>query len=364
MSEFVNEGGDLSDADFNELLAGLVGKDLTDDQRETLAGSDTSVARGLTEGESTPAVSAPAEQTVEAGAAPEVTTEQDDPLAALIAQHGGDVNAALAAVVSERDNAQSLIGRQGSELGELRKLIEDRLPAQEEEEQAWEMPAQVPFVDEQTAQGLDQMYSENGGPNTMEWIATYRPDLFDAALKTWGSYEPFEAARFATRYEANLAEYERSQQAPPAVDSRMEEFLAERSLQTAIAAARETVDDATWGAIAPTLPDVLGTLPKEVQGMVVSPDGETQKAGVQLAVEIAKGRLIASATKEAQAAADQQVTATKQATMVATGSLRPVAKGQAGGSGEMTSEQRQAAFKEALLATETTSVADGLVESR
>jgi hypothetical protein len=75
-----------------------------------------------------------------------------------LAKYGGDPEKALAAAVE----AQRKIGEQGSELGELRRLIEERIPEQQEEQPSYDQdalaewfetnPTRIPQVASQAAQ--------------------------------------------------------------------------------------------------------------------------------------------------------------------------------------------------------------------
>ncbi len=364
------EGGELdpnSDVDFNTMLAELVGTELTSEQRETLEGSDRTVSKGLTTEEST---TTSAVTPVESeGAAPAEAEQQEastpDPVTTLLEKHGGDAAAALAAQIKETQEAQSLIGRQGAELGNLRPL-QDKIAELEgrfaEREAAQTAPAALPWVDAQTSEAIDSMVSEQGGRSAMEWVATNRPDLIEPTIDAWVASGDPSALRYVARYEANLAAAGNAQageaQAATA-DPRLESLVVERSISTALDKAREGMSEGVWEAVKPYLTEQMGAVPETIQQMVVSPDAQTQLEGVKIVLELAKGRAIADATSKASAETQNASVEAKKKAMVATGSLRPVAEGKPL-SAESSTEERTQAFHEALLATETTSVRDGL----
>jgi hypothetical protein len=122
-----------SDAGFAARLAQKVqGDDVTDEAKAAIASldkGDRSVQAGLQESAPTTprddqgrfAPAAQESEEEEEGAAPdEEEQEEDDPIARFIEQHG-DEKEAVAAALREKEEAQSLIGRQGNELGETRK---------------------------------------------------------------------------------------------------------------------------------------------------------------------------------------------------------------------------------------------------
>src|SRR5215471_20233616 len=85
-------------------------------------GGDTNIASGLTYARDDQERFAPREEEPP----PAAEGEEPDPLADYIAsQHGGDAEAALAALYRENVNQASVIGRQGQELGDARAAREE-----------------------------------------------------------------------------------------------------------------------------------------------------------------------------------------------------------------------------------------------
>lgn len=379
MSDVLPEGASEldpnSDAGFNALLARQAGVELSSDKLEELQGSETSVKAGLTFEESAGqprdeqgrfAPAAPPAEDAQ-GAAPaeaEAQQEEVDPLvslaASLLDKHDGDAEAAVAEALQGADPAaQSMIGRQANEMGMLRQELAELRGRLEGYQAAAQQPVPQPvgLPDPSMGEGLSNMVAEHGGPATVSWAANNRPDLIDQAIKAWGEYEPFEAASFRQDYMAGLQIH----QAQPANDPVLEDIRLERGVASAIDMVRNGLTDGEWLAVKDHLMPALERAPKMVVDSIVSPDPNVQRDGAHLLVELAKGRVVASAQAEAAKQVAEQSAAVKQATQVATGSLRPVDERQPGGDGKsLTKDEITAEFHKRLLATETTSVRDGL----
>ena len=114
-----------------------------------------------------------------------------DPKAqAYLEKYGGDPEKALAAAVE----AQELIGRQGGELGELRKTLEtlnERLAQPE-----------TPRLDQGTVDWFDEQASENPYGAAM-WAMQNDPSgtLYERAMDTWFDTNPRQAAAFERQQE-------------------------------------------------------------------------------------------------------------------------------------------------------------------
>ena len=366
------EGGESdpnTESGFNAALAKSVGSELSSEQIEEMSGSDTDVLSGLTTEESRPRdehgrflPKPEAEPVEEAGAAPaEAEQQEPDPVQEVIEQHGGDAAAALVAALKERDEAQSLIGRQGNEVGDLRQQLAELKGRFEQAQEHVPAVSPVPFLDAATSEGIENMVAEQGGHATMSWVVENRPDLIDAVVNSWKVEDPVGAAEFVAR----KAAYETmSQFQPQAVtpDPILEDLRTEKAIAVALDSAKEGLTEGEWTAIKPFLPDELSKAPQIIQGAIMSPDKDTRQQGINALVQLTKGRAIAEATAQAKAEQVAASVAGKQAAQVATGSLRPVTKGETGE--PKTSEEISAAFRDALLATETTSVRDGLTYAK
>lgn len=371
LSNAVDDGSDPNtDAGFEAALAKAVGKEAPAATEETAeAGLSPDIAAGLETAEESSgpergpdgrflpkeAAAEGSEGEVE-GAAPETVEESGDSvtdpeLDALLARHGGDVNAALVALVEERRNRETVIGRQGDELGQLRQRME-RLESAREEPQAPQveagpLPSQRELVD---------AISEYGFEVVMQDVLNRFPGAIELAMDAGLELEDPAARQFERRYIRNLA----AQQAAP--DPFIEQQKAQQELANVVVSELSANFDAKLhAAIKDQIPAVMPNIgPLVSKGLVSSDPGERAEA-VRFILRDAASRVSTEARSQAtqdQAAAAAVKAAAKRQTAVATGSLRPVPQGQAGG--ELTSEERQRIFKEQLLGTETTSVSEGL----
>lgn len=372
-----------SDSGFNRALAQAAGSTVSEERLAELDESDTSVASGLTTEESAPgrsrdeqgrfAPAAPlAEEEEPEGAAPEQEEQTDPELASLLERHEGDVNAALAAALQERREAQSLIGRQGNELGQERQArqeLAERLARLEGRLEAQPQAAAPQIVDERTAEYIDNLIADKGGHAALQWaIGQQNPQLIEATIDSWLLEDPAEATPIKVRYEVNKALYERDreqgQQDKPQPDQFVEQLRAERQMHSAMETVRKSMNETEWGVVrehlVPTLED--DSTSELVKDAVVSQDQDTQIKGIKALVQIARGRAVAAATSQATQTRQAEVKAQKLAAQVATGSQRPVAQRQPGD--EMSTEERIKRFHDLLMSTETTSVSDGLTYAR
>jgi hypothetical protein len=391
MPDELREGEGLdpnTDVGFNTMLAKQAGRELSSEEAERLSDSERNVSAGLTFEESTQprdesgrfaarepeaAPAAPAE-----GAAPaEAEAQQEeevDPITglalSLLDKHEGNAEAAVAEALSNADeHAQSLIGKQSNEVGDLRRQNQDlaerlaRIEGYREAAAQAPQPAAPPpgLPDPTVLDGIGNMAAERGWQPTMNWIAQNRPDLFEPALEMWGEDQPFQAAQVAVAYRQNLS----APTGPPAPsenDAVMEEIRLERAVGSALEIARSSLPVPQWDAIKSHFTSAFDKAPEAIQQMVISSDHATQKAGVEVVVELAKGRVIAEATAKARRESVEAAVPTKQAAMVATGSLRPAAerKPDGGGNEPPSKEEATAAFHKRILDANTTSVQDGL----
>lgn len=307
----------------------------------------------------------------EDGAAPAAETQQEEnepqTLADLLLKHGGDAKAALEDAAKQVEASQSHIGAQGNELGELRAEVarlqgqlEGFTKAQESKPEPAPQMAPIPW---QSPDHLEADIMEHGGEAVMGWTVENRPDMIDSVIDAWYGVDPQEARRFERNYERFLAANKPAEPASPQSEL-VAQMELERSVATAMDKAKAGIPAPLWDQIESHLVPALEAAPEAIQQMIVDSDSEKQLVGAQTLVQLASARAIAAASRAATDEGKAAATAGKQAAMVATGSLRPVDERQPGGSKPETSEERVKAFKEALLSTDTTSIAEGLREGR
>lgn len=366
--------------DFTAALAQAAGVEESAEQTEKDV--DTSVSAGLTGlteepkrdegGRFAPAATESSEE--EPAADPEEgQPAEEEPtneaLAALLEKHGNDPNAALEALLTERDNAQSLIGRQGNEVGELRSQLDQLKGYVESLSERQQPQADLPLASDELVEGLETLHEQRGARGMMEWVIENRPDLIETAEQVWAAEDPVNAAGFRARREAFEVLGQNQAQAPqPQYDPVIESMRQERALGDTIDSVREElgISAEDWQAVSdqiiPAFED--DNTPSLIRNAVISGDPHQQYEGMRNLMQVARTRAAAAATadatEQASAAAAAQAVSRKEAARVATGSLRPATPAAQGQPAEMTKEERAGAFKKALLDTEVTSVADGL----
>jgi hypothetical protein len=369
---------------FNEALAASAGRELSSDDLakiEALKGSDRSIAAGLETPESTrprddagrfvatPEAPAPAAPTPAApvtpveGAAP--PAEQEDPVAKLLAEYDGDANKALAAQLEKSANLESVLGRQGEELGSLRQLPEQLAELRGRVEgmaQTAPAAAPQPFV---SAAQIGQAFSESDdpdrdGPAIMEWVVENAPDMIEQTVRVWKDYDPVGAADFAAR-KAFYEEVEKNKATPPASvatpDPWVEAQKFKEAIGGAVASSRKDIPDAEWEKLRPIIADEITKAPEFLKKAIAEESSRAEALGEIIAKSQARFTRESTAAVAAAAAAD--AVAGKQAATVLTGSLQsPVVE--VSPTGERTPEEVSKALRDALLATDTTDVASGL----
>jgi hypothetical protein len=356
-----------SEAGFEAAMAAKVGRSEELEGREPRMG--TSIAEGLeVAGEPKRdeagrfAAEAPEPEAVE----PEEPTDEveepegetPDELAALLAQHDNDPLKALAAVEERRKNAESLIGRQGNDLGEerrAREALEARLAALEQST-TQPMTAAPALSTEQ----IEEMVSTEGGFNAALWAVNNRPDLYEKVHRAWALEDPDAAADFRLDYKLHLQQQ--------AFDARLAQvqapdpYLVSQKTQAGINSTLSTLADEVgdeWKTIAPHMMTALESVPQRVLAMVNSEDGEERLDAARIVAD--KARLLAGSELRAAAKAQQAAAGTerKKAATVLGAGQRPAAPAAAEGQAP-DRDAAIAAFKKELLGTETTSVNEGL----
>lgn len=291
-------------------------------------------------------------------------SHEDPEIAALLDKHDGDAVKALAEVEERRRNAESVIGRQGSDMGKLREEIAElRGMVKASGERPAPAPA-LPINTEEVQGQADSLIETHGPVQAALWAVNNRPDgdpLYDAILESWALEDPIQATRFDTRYQMAKAQAAAEANKPkiePTSDEWVETQKKTQAMGESLDAFSKTAED--WETIAPQMMKALEVVPQRVQVMVASSDPEERLDGIGIVADKARNlaRLAAAAdTKNKEKGAEK-----KKAATVTSGSLRPVVQRDSGE--EMTSEERQAAFKKALLATETTDVSQGLTYAK
>jgi hypothetical protein len=355
---------------------------------EGLRQGDRSVERGLEEspqgqprderGRFTEPAAPTEPEVPKEGAAPQTDEGgEQDPLESFLSRYAGNRENAeevARAAAKEAEEAQSLLGRQGNEVGDLRKQnqdlierlarLEGRLEAQPQQQPAPQ--PQVPVTYEQ----LDEMIAGPdgdgaGGQQAWIWAANNRPDLLGDVLEIWKDYDAYNAAVTRVRYEQNLARLQEERAQPkeePKPDPLLAELHQQRSLEGAVESVRSRMNEGDWNLIKEHLIPVLTAeeTPVLIKNMIASTDQATQEQGISVLVELAKGRVVASALARDERKAE--VNEVKKKTAIATGSQRPA--GSSGSStanvSDLSKEERHQEFVRRIFEAPTKSVQEGL----
>lgn len=382
----VNEGLETldpnSDVGFHEALARQSGGELSQEAREALQNEDTSVSSGLQE--SAPSQSrddkgrfVPAAQESDEGQEGEAPAEgerageegPDPDFSAFLERHGGNAEAALAAALKEKNEAQSVIGRQGNDLGQERQArqelverlarLEGRLEAQQPQTPAASPPP--------PRENIERAIEDNGGAAVAMWTARNDPDNMDNVLKVWAEVDP-EGPFSALSFRQDWIDFQREaakgqkQEAEEKPDAFVENLRRERQMADSMGVVRKAMPESEWNAIKDYLAPLLGSedISDSLKEDVLFGEPDKQIKGIKTLVRLAKSEAYTDAVNQASQKREQDLVAVKQAAQVATGSQRPVDKRQPSSGTPMGTKEITEQFHKMLLDTETTSVADGL----
>jgi len=320
--------------------------------------TDSDIASGLTFGGDPfappPAVSLPPVEEEESEA---------DPLEEYIAtRHGGDRDAALAALHQEATNQRSVIGRQGQELGDVRKMREEMAEMRGQLNAFASLAASPPGpasgedADMAASNLIERMGYEAAATEAAN-IAhqTGDPSVYHRVLEGWSLEAPAAAMDFAADFRAWQRDEASAAERPAVTDEWVEEQKSVAAIQAPLERLSREMGEEQWAVVAPRMEKALEALPQGVAEMVVSTDPETAYQGIQIVGE----RAYLLGLAEEQTKARRQQTKMSGA-RVATGSLRPPV---VPSSGEHTPEavaQAKQRFKQQIMETETTDVRSGL----
>lgn len=263
----------------------------------------------------------------------------------------------LAALRKQVEDAQSFIGRQAEELGQLRQAVQQQpvqLPA-----------APIPYVDQEQAEQIYAWVENAGFKNAMLWTIQNNPGLHDVVLQAGRDMDNPEAREYEINLrvqEALMAQQAQAPQAQQGADPFVAQLKQQDAMKTVVTKIKADTPD--FADLQPHVTKALEEQPLLAE-LVTSGDPQRMEQGLRLAAGVARGyaatELAAAAAAQAGAAAGQRE-AVKQAAQVATGSARVGTSGQASGTAP-TEQEREAAiaeFKKAIMDAPGTSVADGL----
>lgn len=259
-------------------------------------------------------------------------TEVDPEVESYLARFGGDMEAAVKAAAHQT----SLIGRQGSELGDLRRQVEELRQAQQQAQQ----PQQQQWMPSQ----LEDEIAENPAQIAMWAAENGQSAVYDAAMEEWFDRDPRGAARFERAIEMEMLKSEMQQQLAPVIRPVQEQVQA-RTIATAHRALREKYPDLDSTLESATEADLTGLDKDVVRHLQQSNPG----AAVELVYRWVKAGRQDQAAAQAQASQEAARAAKKEAAVVTSSSAQA-----------REDKDTMALFKEAMLAPDPYSVLHGL----
>lgn len=295
-------------------------------------------------------------------------TSDDPAVASLLAKYDNDPVKALKAAAE----AQSLLGRQGQQIGTLSEQLAKQQGQIEALMATATRPAMPALSDEQVEETASNLVATTGGyaqaatraVNDALESGDFR--VYDSLLEQWVIESPIAAQRFDLDFQL----WNRDQKAPAATTQQSDQWVEEQKAQAAINATmkrvQEAVGDEAFAAIVTTGADgesamtkALATIPKALTDLIASNDPEEQYAATQLVADRARLLIGAApaAPQDSEPGLPVSVQRKLQGAGVATAGLRPVAP-PAGSPQSREDVLKQ--FKQDILAAETTSVAAGL----
>lgn len=143
---------------------------------------------------------------------PEPGSQYPDEIQRFLDKYDGNIEQALKAAV----HAQSTIGQQGQELGELRRMVQELY----ERPQPQQSPS--PFVPENVQEAI-----VDNPAQVAQWaIQQEQPHVYEAAISEWYEQDPKAAGRFERALEREMLKQELQQQINPEIEAVREQQKA------------------------------------------------------------------------------------------------------------------------------------------
>lgn len=293
----------------------------------------------------------------------DTSEESVDPeVAAFLAKYGGDEKAALKAAVE----AQSVIGRQGQELGQLR-TEQAKLQGQVEALLAQPRQSGPVLSNEQITEVATSRVEELGYTAAAAEAAnvghsTGDERAYKSIMEQWMIEDPAAAMDFNTDFRLWQREQRAAAAAPkeepgvPAWAQRAEEQAAVEGMTHAIAAVAQERGVPADSPIIEQMFAALEGMPPRVLELVASENPEEAKAGVGLVMD--RATILAGALPPKEDPVTQRKLAGSR---IASGGVRPAQ--QRGADGKFTPDEKKNAVAElqkAILESDGGSVLDGL----
>jgi len=223
----------------------------------------------------------------------------------------------LKALEQQLANAQELIGRQGNELGELRKQAEVVEDPEDD---------QPTYVGDEQWQKIEGIFEDQGGVGMMLRIANTEPELIDPALAYWKAQNDPNAFLYERDMLKFQQEIEAKNAPTPEADPTVTELKVERAQQQGIEEVRQEIGDDKLRAAQDHFDKAFEDSPARLQEMISADFASGDKARVADAFRTLYKLAEPHTSDEAKSLAAEQQAAknrqAKQAAVVATGSAK------------------------------------------
>lgn len=229
----------------------------------------------------------------------------------------------VAKLEAQLSEAQTMIGRQSNEIGELRKE-QDNWAAQEDQE--------ATMVTEETWEKISEIYETKGGIGLMAQVSQQSPMLIDPALSYWKAQNDPEAFLYETQMHDLEAQLRDAQAAEAGPDPTIEAIRVERAQEAAVATVQREIGNERVAAAEPHLKEALEgatpTLQRAIEEDIRSGDQERTASAFKTLISLAE----ASQNPEvSRLAAERSAAANRSAKLSAaahSGSRREAAAGE------------------------------------
>jgi len=228
------------------------------------------------------------------------TGETDADLEQYLAKYGGDTTKALKAAVE----AQKLIGRQGTELGQIRQELADRFDA-------LEAKVETPVQPSYTADDVQQFLDENPGmaPQLAQRAKEIGDNsLYQRAMGAWAEVDAAGAMDYAGKVAAWESGNQLRQEFAPILDAAQQSQQAQAVTQAVEQTAAKHTDFAE--VIDAVTPEVLSSLHPAILQDLKTGDAEAKASALETLYYAARG---VQSERAPQAAAAAQAATTETA---------------------------------------------------
>lgn len=172
----------------------------------------------------------------------------------------------------------SLRGQQGSELAELRRLVEERLPPDYDDP-----PGGYATED---ADALSELVAEGRGGEAAAWVLQKQPQLYDRVIREWAELDPIGASRFDAQRMIDERHRMLAQEVAPVLEHTAQEKQTRDFYETWRTVNAKHEDFTQY---ADQINETLAQLP-EVARSTLSPDPQVRERALESLYLVAKAQ--------------------------------------------------------------------------